>query len=180
MTTRSTRRLSVRALACLTVFSCGGFIAAAAAEPDDVLLAYLEIWNTGEVDTLEEIVTQDFVRHAGPDESVRSRAELARLVTRTRSLYERVRITTDDQMVAGGKGAFRGTFYGVHRKTRGIVSFPVMGMVRLVNDRIAEEWIIGDNFLSLMALGYELVPPGFEAIPPPGAAEEDPERIVRP
>ena len=142
MTMDSTTPALVRRLVFLTLLVLGCSAAAGAAGTDDVLHAYLEIWNSGNVEALETLVTPNVERHAGPDESVRSRTELATLITQTRSLYDRVRITVDDQTVAGDKGAYRGSFYGVHRLTRGIISFPVMGMVRIVDGRIAEEWII--------------------------------------
>ena len=155
----------------------------ATAEADDhtpnraTLLAYIDAWNTSDVDRLDALVAADFQRHAGPDESCRSLAELKQLVSSTHAIWNNLRLTVDDSMATDTGGALRGSFYGVHRPTSGIIEFPTMNMFRFVDGRITDEWIIGDNFLSLMALGYELVPPGFDIVPieedpPPSAAGE--------
>lgn len=149
---------------------------------DSVLEAYVEVWNTGEVERLDELIAPGFRRHAGPDESVDSISALADLVTRTRRIYDHLEISVDDSVTTEERGAFRGRFHGVHKAAKGVVEFPLMSIVRFENGSIAEEWIIGDNFLSLMALGYELVPPGFEAIPPQnssGASGVRPEATPR-
>lgn len=137
---------------------------------DSVLAAYVEVWNTGQIDRLDELVAPGFRRHAGPDESIDSRAALAELITQTRSIYDHLKISVDDAVTTDARGAFRGRFYGVHKAVNGVIEFPLMSMVRFESGAIAEEWILGDNFLSLVVLGHELVPPGFEAIPPPAAA----------
>jgi hypothetical protein len=138
------------------------------ADGETLLSAYVEIWNGGDLGRLGTLVTPDFRRHGGPDESCRSVAELERLITGARRVWKRLRITVEDSMATPEGGAVRGSFYGVHRTTNGIIEFPTMSMFRFEEGKIAEEWIIGDNFLPLMALGYELVPPGFEIVPPPG------------
>ena len=137
-----------------------------------LLTAYVDIWNTGELDRLDELVSPDFQRHAGPDESCRSRGDLKKLINQTRATWNHLRITIDDQVTTDDDGAYRGEFYGVHAKVGGVIQFAIMSMVRFEEGLIAEEWIIGNNFLSLMVLGYELVPPGFEIIPPPTSPEE--------
>ncbi len=148
--------------------------AAAAADLEAVLTAYVDVWNTGEIDRLDEIVASDFERHAGPDESCRSIRDLGKLITRSQSIWRDLQITIDDRMIAGDNGAFRGEFRGVHAEVGGVVQFPVMSMVRFADGLIAEEWILGNNFLALMMLGYELVPPGFDIIPPPVTSNELP------
>lgn len=135
-------------------------------ELDPVLESYIEVWNTGEVDRLEELVAPGFRRHAGPDESVDSIAALADLITNTQSIYDPLEISIDDATRTSDRAAFRGRFYGVHKAVNGVIEFPLMAIYRYADDRIAEEWILGNNFLSLIVLGYELVPPGFEALPP--------------
>ena len=155
--------------------SVTGFCHAAAPENREALLAaYVDIWNTGELDRLDELVSSNFQRHAGPDEWCRSRSDLKELISQTRSTWNHLRITIDDQVTTNDDGAYRGEFYGVHAKVGGVIQFAIMSMVRFEDGLIAEEWIIGNNFLSLMVLGYELVPPGFEIIPPPVSPENSP------
>ena len=47
---------------------------------DANLLAYFEVWNSGELDRLDGIVSADFKRHGGPDESCGSRQELKAMI----------------------------------------------------------------------------------------------------
>jgi hypothetical protein len=139
-----------------------------------LLTAYVDVWSTGELDRLDEIVSSDFQRHAGPYESCRSLSDLGELIAQTQAIWSDLNITIEDQMTAGDNGAFRGEFYGVHAEVGGVIQFPIMSMIRFADGLIAEEWIIGNNFLSLMMLGYELVPPGFEVIPPPVSSDKLP------
>jgi len=146
------------------------------------LEAYVEAWNTGDLNRLTDVVAPGFERHAGPAERCRSLADLEELIHATRAVYENLRITLDDRVIEGDRGAFRGSFYGVHQQVNGVIEFPLMGMLRFADGRIAEEWVLGDNFMPLVNLGHELVPPGFEAILPTGErlTAEDLEASVRP
>lgn len=167
-----------------------------AATPD-VVAAYFAIWNGGSVDALDEVVTADFRRHAGPGEGAASREELTALIATTRSIYDPFELRIDDHYAAGDGGAARGTFHGVHAEVRRVVEFPVMSVFRMRDGRLSEEWILGDNFLVLLGLGYQMTPPGFTvtrpgsemvggagsqttvvppavgALPPPGAGPPD-------
>ena len=133
------------------------------AEPDRdaMLLAYFEVWNSGEIDRLDTMVAADFRRNGGPDEACGSRAELKQLITQARTNFKRFRLTLDDYMTEERGGAMRGSFYGVHAEVDRIVEFPMMSMVRFDDGLIAEEWILASNFLVLVGLGFQLTPPGF-------------------
>ena len=146
-----------------------------AGEPDldAVLLAYFDVWSRGDVERLDEVVTPDFRRHGGPEESCGSRGELKKLIARTRAIYKHVRINLDDHMTGGDGGAMRGSFYGVHAEVDRIVEFELASMVRFEDGLIAEEWTMGNNFLVLVGLGFQLTPPGFEVIEGPQATPPD-------
>jgi len=66
----------------------------------DVVAAYFAIWNGGSVDDLDDVVTADFRRHAGPGERVESREELARLLDRRPPLIEELGVEVDDEIRA--------------------------------------------------------------------------------
>jgi hypothetical protein len=174
-------RKSARAILCwIGVLLCvTGVCRAADPESQEALLtAYVDIWNTGELERLDGLVSSDFQRHAGPDESCRSRGDLKKLINQTRATWNHLRITIDDQVTTDDDGAYRGEFYGVHAQVGGVIQFAIMSMVRFEDGLIAEEWIIGNNFLSLMVLGYELVPPGFEIIPASASPEDSPPHLA--
>jgi hypothetical protein len=137
-----------------------------------VLLSYIQVWNTGDLDRLESLVTADFRRNAGPSESCESIEELKKVISGVRATFDHLELRVDDQMVENDQGALRGEFYGVHRGVNRVVSFPIMSMFRFREGRIAEEWILGNNFLSLVGLGYELVPPGFTIVDPGAVSGE--------
>ena len=139
---------------------------------EHTLRAYIDVWENGDTERLHTLVTADFERHAGPSESTRSLAELETLIANTRTIWLNLDITIDDLFAIGNRGALRGGFSGVHRNVNRVVEFPTMSLFRFEGGLIAEEWIVGDNFLALIALGYELVPPGFETIPPPSGESE--------
>ena len=154
-------------LGCLLLPLMLAMPAGAEDDRDATLLAYFGIWNSGDLDRLDAIVTPDFQRHGGPDESCTSRHELKRLIARARTNFKRFRLSIDDHMTEEGGGAMRGSFYGVHREVDRVIEFPMMSMVRFEDGLIAEEWILANNFLALVGLGFQLTPPGFEVIPPP-------------
>lgn len=146
---------------------------AAEQDRDALLLAYFEVWNSGEVDRLNAIVAPDFKRTGGPDESCRSRAELKQLIAQARTIFKRFRLTVDDYMTEEHGGAMRGSFYGVHAEVDRIAEFPLMSMFRFEDGLIAEEWTLSNNFLVLVGLGFQLTPPGFEVTPAPREPEGD-------
>ncbi len=97
------------------------------------------------------------------------------LITRSRAIYKHLRFDLEDYMTEERGGAMRGSFYGVHAEINRIVEFPLMSMVRFEDGLIAEEWTLGNNFLVLVGLGFQLTPPGFEVIEggtPPAEAEQ--------
>lgn len=147
---------------------------------DALLLAYFEAWNSGDVDLLDSIVTPDFKRNGGPDESVRSRAELKQLIVQARTIFKRFQLTIDDYMTEKQGGAMRGSFYGVHREVDRIAEFPLMSMFRFEDGLIAEEWTLSNNFLVLVGLGYQLTPPGFAVIEGAGPTGDSAQADVDP
>ena len=168
------RRLTLHSCLALTLLA-GVPTANAEQSADATLLAYFDIWSHGDLDRLEALVAPDFQRHGGPDESCNSRDELKDLIAQTRRIYKHVRITVEDHMTEADAGAMRGSFYGVHAEVDRVVEFPLMSMVRFEDGLIAEEWTLGNNFLALVGLGFQLTPPGFEVIPRPveGPTEEE-------
>ncbi len=89
---------------------------AAEQDRDAMLLAYFEVWNSGDLDRLNAIVAPDFKRNGRPEESCRSRAELKQLIAQARTIF-----TVDDYMTEEHGGAMRGSFYGVHAEVDRIV-----------------------------------------------------------
>ena len=74
---------------------------------DAILLAYVDVWSSGELHRLDEIIAPDFRRHGGPDESCSSRQQLKNLIEQTRTIYKHVRLSIDDHMTAGDEAVSR-------------------------------------------------------------------------
>lgn len=148
------------------------------ADLDAVLATYLEVWNTGELERLDDIVNDDFARHAGPSESPSSRQGLKELIRESRRLYRRLTFEVDDLFTIGDRGAMRGTFRGGYKDTDRAVHFPVMSHYRFENGRLAEEWILANNLSTLIALSFTVAPPGYTILPPDANGEVQESRVT--
>ena len=154
-----------------------GEAGAALPAANDVVVRYLEHWNSGDVDGLEAVVADDFQR-IGTADAAASREDLARLILQTHATYSRVELRVEDSFAGSEGGGFRGAFYGVHREVGRVVEFAIAGLFRFADDgKIREEYVLGDNFLALLGLGYQMTPRDFEVRMPADAsgATGDPE-----
>ena len=139
----------------------------------DVLRAYAEVWNTGEVDRLDGLVTDDFVRHGG-FAPARSRAGLADVIRGSRNFYRDLRIEVFDAVANPQKGAMRWRFTGGWGATRFEVDSLNFAMYHFVDGKISQEWVLGNNMDLFRTFGYRLVPPQHEIVPPPIAEAPGP------
>lgn len=167
--------MTVRSLGVSILIMAGCCLAAplAVAEEsanDRLLAAYLEVWSSGEVERLDEVVAVDFKRHAGPDESPSSRDELVELIDRTQNLYRRLRFEVAEVFTTADGGAMRGELTGGYKSTDRAVRIPVMALYRFEDGKLAEEWMLADNVPTLLALSFTIAPPGYDIVPPPDAA----------
>lgn len=144
---------------------------------DTVLATYLEVWQTGELERLDDIVSEDFIRHAGPTESPSSRQGLKDLIRDSRRLYRRLTFEVDEVFTVGERGAMRGTFRGGYKDTDRAVHFPVMSLYRFEDGRLAEEWILANNLSTLIGLSFTVAPPGYTILPPEAAGETRESRL---
>ena len=100
-----------------------------------------EIWRDGNLDAIDELFTEPFVRHTGSGTETTSRDRVqgaagrgpARAVTRADVI--------DDRVVDGDKVWTRATSKGINRETgeRAVVTWLLMQ--RVEDGRIAEQWV---------------------------------------
>ncbi len=130
-----------------------------------LLVAYIEVWNNGDLDSLDSIVSDDFVRH-GNYGSASSKAELQQLISRSRSFFRDLRIEADDVVAGQAKGAMRWRFSGGF----GDASFDLeslnFAMYHFSDGRITHEWVHGNTADFWRSMGYRIMPPGTRMVPP--------------
>lgn len=126
------------------------------------------LFNRGELDRVEEFVTEDFVNHeAWPGEDPGYEGFRLRL-RRLRSAVPDLRMEVHEVVAGGDLVAYRATLSGTHRgELLGMAptgrAFRVqhMHMLRMRDGRACEHWAVRDDLGMLRQLGV---------IPPPGAA----------
>ena len=132
---------------------------------EDVLRAYVGVWNTGEVDQLDELLTEDFKRHGGFG-AVDSRDQLRGVITKSRGFYRDLHIDVDDLATNLQKGAMRFRFTGTWGETRFRLETQNFAMYHFEDGKISEEWVLGNNMDLFRAFGYRLTPPQDTIVPP--------------
>lgn len=125
--------------------------------------------NSRELDLLDDIVAQDFVRHceATPDLHVRSREDFKQFLRENTSAFPDNVQTFHQVIVEGNLAGIWVTYEGTQtgqfgplppsgRKAR----FDFGGYLRVESGRIAELWLTWDNMTILGQLGFLPAPPG--------------------
>lgn len=119
--------------------------------------------NTRRPDLLDDIVTDDFVRHceATPGLEVRSRGQFADFLAQDLTVFPDSVQTFEHILVDGDMAAVWATYEGTQtgpmgpfpasgRRTR----FWYSGVMRMEGARIAEWWVTWDNMTILAQLGH--------------------------
>jgi steroid delta-isomerase-like uncharacterized protein len=126
-----------------------------------------EVWNKGNLAVLDEIIAKDHVNSGpgtipglpnGPEGT-------KQLVTTYRNAFPDIRFTIDEQIAEGDKVVMRWTAQGTHQGE--LAGLPATGksttvtgiaLYRIANGKIAESWLIFDQFGMLQQLGVIPVP----------------------
>ena len=120
---------------------------------------YEEVKNQGNLALLEELATPDYVEHnpiPGQEQGLAGLRQRAEMMARA----FRVDITVEDMIAAGDRVVVRFTNHVLHQGT--FMGLPATGKSATVqgiavhslqDGRIAERWILVDNFSLLMQLG---------------------------
>ena len=129
-----------------------------------------EVQSGGNIDTIDELCSPEFVNHSAPP-GVPSNCEgLKQLTAMFRQAFPDSYFTVEDMIAEGDKVATRKTFHGTHEgEFMGIpptgrpVSIGLIDIVRIAGGRVVEHWSIGDNLGMMQQLGV---------IPQPGERSE--------
>jgi predicted SnoaL-like aldol condensation-catalyzing enzyme len=101
-----------------------------------------EVWRDGDVDVVDEILTDPFVRHSATGTTTASRDDYKRMLTEFQHTLHRPATSIDARDIVGDRIWTRATSRGVNLKTgeRSVVSWLLLQ--RIDNDRITEHWAL--------------------------------------
>ena len=159
-------------LLCFT-FSCQQQVEEGITEEEAKALAEssLEIWNEGNLAVVDELYDPDIIRHdCGQPEDMVGLDAFKDYVTLLRVSYPDFNVTIDELIVKGDKIVIRWTITGTNTgplqtpmgelpPTDKKMRLPGVRIVRLVNGKIAEEWVFYNQLDVYLQLGFTLTPP---------------------
>jgi predicted ester cyclase len=123
-----------------------------------------EAWTNGDIETLREILSPDFVWHSVMGEDL-SLEETLEEIKRNKAMFPDGKYIWDDMFVKGNKVAVRDNFQGTN--TGDIEGFPATGntvkssgmsIARIENGKFVEMWSAEDMLSFYQQLGMELKP----------------------
>lgn len=127
-----------------------------------LVTAYIErVWNSGELDAIDDLVAEDYVAHDANDaDPVRGRDGLRAALTRYRTAFPDLVNTIHDQIAEGDLVASRWSSTGTHQgdsfgvaatgRRRDVTGVTI---IRLADGLVAEEWHSWDALGLLRQLG---------------------------
>jgi len=128
---------------------------------------YVEVWNSGNVDELDAVMSPDFIRHAGST-SADGLENIKKLITGSRTAFPNLYLVLTDEMFTENRYAAHFSFTATNT---GPGQFPPTGksvevwgvvIAHFANGKLTEEWVGYDNQSFLEQLGFTMVPPAQE------------------
>lgn len=123
--------------------------------------AFVEAYNTGEGDRIDDVVTADFVcHHKASGEELHGAEEYKRRIAEMQASISDFEMTQEHLIVDGEMGAGQYRWRGTH--TGEFAGMPASGnevdttsltMFRMDGDRLAEMWVYGDAHGLMAQLG---------------------------
>ena len=126
---------------------------------------YVEAWNTGNLDILDEIIDPQFVRIVGSTTSADGLDSLKKYISSFRETFPDFHVTVDEAFYAGDKGASRWSFTATHSGLGNLalkgkqVNQTGMSIKRIKNGKLVEERVEIDMLAWMLQLGFTLTPP---------------------
>ena len=98
------------------------------------------VWRDGDLDTIDEIVADTFVRHSSRGTVVRTRAQVREDMAQFRETLELAEVRIDAHSVVGDQVWCRVTTIGVNLTTEEPSTMSWLQNCRVVDGRIEEMW----------------------------------------
>jgi len=125
-----------------------------------------EIWNTGDISVIDEIVAEDYVDHSPAPGAPTGREGIKAGVSGFRAAFPDAHFAITDMIAEGDKVVVPQTFTGTHQgefhgapATGNQVTFKGIFIYRIKDGKIVERWAGYDTLSFMIQLG---------AVPPPG------------
>jgi steroid delta-isomerase-like uncharacterized protein len=133
-------------------------------ENKDLVRRWVEMWNTGNLDAVDQLATSDFLRHDPNSPEVRGPEAERQLIAMYRAAFPDLQFTIEDLIAEGDKVVGRFVARGTHRgellgipPTQASITVATIEIYRIEAHRIAEQWVIMDALGIMQQLG--VVPP---------------------
>ena len=119
-----------------------------------------EVWHQGDLSRVDELFTQDFVRHDPGGRVLHGTNQNRQFINSIRKAFPDVHYTVDDQIAEGDKVVVRYRFQGTHLgefqgmpPTKKLVTYTGILIYRISDGKIAEQWTEFDLLGFLQQLG---------------------------
>jgi steroid delta-isomerase-like uncharacterized protein len=120
-----------------------------------------EAFNEGSLDTLEELISDDFVEHEDlPPGVPQGKAAPQAMITMMRAAFPDLHVTVEDMLQDGNKVVTRSRFSGTHQgefmgipATGNSFDIPVIDIIEFSENRAIAHWGVMDNAAMMEQLG---------------------------
>ncbi len=139
---------SVLILVLLLTVSCAQVDNTAATNKANADRLNVEVWNGGNLDALDEYVTEDFVRHNPPSADppvIEGRDAMKEYVAGLHTTYPDFNVEVHYRLAEGDLVAGAWTVTGTDAESGVAVEVPGITITRYVDGKAAEEWISWDT-----------------------------------
>jgi steroid delta-isomerase-like uncharacterized protein len=111
-------------------------------DSEDVVRAYFDAWSEGDVDSMRDLVTDDYQAHVHALDGTEERGaeELISVVGGHAEAFSEVEYELHDVISHNGCVAVRATMHAQHEETGQEGEMDGIAILRLEDGRIAEEW----------------------------------------
>lgn len=120
-----------------------------------------EAFNQGNVDALDELISDDFVEHEDlPPDLPQGKAATRAMITMMRAAFPDLKVTVEDMLQDGGKVVTRSRFAGTHEgefmgipPTGNKFDIAVIDIIEFREEKAVAHWGVMDNAAMMEQLG---------------------------
>jgi hypothetical protein len=131
----------------------------------------LEMWNEGNLDVVEEIISPEYVIYSDPHDPDENQTldhdTYKKRILDTRTATPDIQFTSEDLIIKGDKLVNRWTMSGTNKQMGKQYSVTGLTIYHVVDGKLKGHWQNVDKLGLYQQLGFTLTPPK-----PPGATEE--------